>query len=84
MIPAQAKGSRTALKDLHEKVKHDEDLQDILNDPDVMKALRQRYDDAKAEEKVVAVRVSKRNQAKSVAEKINLFQQEVAICLLIP
>ncbi|KAE9388835.1 hypothetical protein BT96DRAFT_1003816 [Gymnopus androsaceus JB14] len=73
---SQAKGSRTALKDLHEKVKHDEDLQDILNDPDAMKALWQRYGDAKVEEKVVAVRVSKHAQAKGVAEKINFFQQE--------
>lgn len=42
-----------------------------------MKELRQKFDDEKAEEKIAAVRISKRAQAKNVAEKVNLFQQEV-------
>lgn len=42
-----------------------------------MKALRQKYDEEKAEEKVAAIQVSKRAQAKSVAGKVNIFQQEV-------
>ncbi|KAE9384210.1 hypothetical protein BT96DRAFT_1008299 [Gymnopus androsaceus JB14] len=72
----RGKGSRTALKDLHAKVKEDEDLQEIFQDPEAMKALRHKYDEEKAEEKVAAIRVSKRAQAKSVAEKVNIFQQE--------
>lgn len=36
-----------------------------------MKALRSKYDEEKAEEKVSAIQISKRAQAKSVAEKIN-------------
>ncbi|KAE9401326.1 hypothetical protein BT96DRAFT_992213 [Gymnopus androsaceus JB14] len=73
---ALGKGSKIPLKDLHAKVKQDDDLQDIFHDPEAMKALRQKYDDEKAEEKVAAIRVSKRAQAKSVAEKVNVFQQE--------
>ena len=84
MFLAQGKGSRTALKDLHAKVKEDEDLQDILHDPDAMKALRQKYDEEKAEEKVAAIQVSNRAQAKSVAEKVNVFQQEVDFFLCFP
>jgi len=74
---AQEKGSRTALKDLHAKIKEDKDLQDILHDPDAMKALCQKYNKEKAEEKVAAIQVSNRAQAKSIAEKVIVFQQEI-------
>lgn len=63
-------------------MKADDDLQDILQDRDAMKALREKYDDEKAQEKIAAIRVSKRAQAKSVAEKVNIFQQEVLFFLL--
>jgi len=42
-----------------------------------MKELRQKYDDERADERVTAIRVSKRAQAKIVAEKVNVYQQEV-------
>ncbi|KAE9384050.1 hypothetical protein BT96DRAFT_1008478 [Gymnopus androsaceus JB14] len=73
---ARAKGACIPLKELHDRVKGDDDLQDIFNDADAMKALRQKYNEEKAEEKITAVRVSKRAQAKSIAEKMNLLQQE--------
>lgn len=79
MLLALAKGSRIPLKELHAKVKDDDDLQDIFQDGDAMKALRLKYDEEKAEEKISAIRISKRAQAKSVAEKINVFQQEVFV-----
>ncbi|KAE9385966.1 hypothetical protein BT96DRAFT_1006545 [Gymnopus androsaceus JB14] len=72
----QGKGSHILLRDLHDHVKKDDDLQDIFNNPDAMKSLHQKYDEEKSEEKVAAIWVSKRAQAKSVAEKMNLFQQE--------
>ncbi|KAE9391922.1 hypothetical protein BT96DRAFT_945036 [Gymnopus androsaceus JB14] len=50
----QGKGSRTALKDLRTKVKEDKDLQEIFQDPEAMKALCQKYNEEKAEEKVAA------------------------------
>ncbi|KAE9403271.1 hypothetical protein BT96DRAFT_990510 [Gymnopus androsaceus JB14] len=73
----QAKGSRVPLKDHHPHVKRNDDLQDILHDADTMKALHLKYNEEKAEEKIAAVCVSKRAHAKSVAEKMNLFQQEI-------
>lgn len=58
-------------------MKEDDDLQDIFQDADAMKALCQKYDEERAEEKIAGVWVSKCAQAKSIAEKMNLFQQEV-------
>lgn len=49
-----------------------------------MKTLRLKYEEEKANEKIAAIRVSNRAQAKSVAEKINLFQHEVAIVPTLP
>ncbi|KAE9391998.1 hypothetical protein BT96DRAFT_1000778 [Gymnopus androsaceus JB14] len=67
---------KVSLKELHQKVKDDSDLQEILEDTEAMQALRQKYNDEKAQEKISAIRVSKRAQAKTVSEKVNLFQHE--------
>ncbi|KAE9393542.1 hypothetical protein BT96DRAFT_943804 [Gymnopus androsaceus JB14] len=52
----QPKGLRKPIKDLHQEVKDNKDLQDILQDPEAMQDLRQKYKKAKAEEKVAAIR----------------------------
>ncbi|KAE9396692.1 hypothetical protein BT96DRAFT_996465 [Gymnopus androsaceus JB14] len=72
---ARAKGTRIPLKEHHDQVKRDDDLQDIFNDVDAMKALCQKYNEEKTKEKIVTVQVSKQAQAKSIVEKMNLLQQ---------
>ncbi|KAE9396620.1 hypothetical protein BT96DRAFT_996625 [Gymnopus androsaceus JB14] len=60
-----------AIKGIHQSLKDDVEFQDALQDPEAMKILRKKFDEAKAEEKIAAIRVSRRAEAKSVAEKIN-------------
>lgn len=80
-ILGQPKGSRMAIKGIHQSLKDDVEFQDALQDPEAMKILRKKFDEAKAEEKIAAIRVSRRAEAKSVAEKINVFQREVSLLL---
>ncbi|KAE9383355.1 hypothetical protein BT96DRAFT_1009312 [Gymnopus androsaceus JB14] len=72
----QPKGSRMAIKGIHQSLKDDVEFQDALQDPEAMKILRKKFDEAKAEEKIAAICISRRAKAKSVAEKINVLQRE--------
>lgn len=75
-------GDKLKLTDIQAAVKEDEDLQQVLNDKKAMAELRKRFDEEKSKESVAAVRVSKRAEAKTVAEKLNLLQQEVCFSAL--
>lgn len=70
-------GDKLKLREIQDAVRNDKKLQDALLSEEAMAELREEYEEGKAEERVTAVRVSKRAQAKVVSEKINLFQQEV-------